>query len=189
MTSSYFQKGIGMSIKQKYLRDENGEVFSPITSVGSTYNDMGNNLSPSFMMTSFTGDKAFNISATWTDYQLPMDTIIQYRGDSFTFKNGDIYINDNVSYVLVSTLVGFWNTPSTSELTVVVRLFRNGTSIASYSSDSTKNDGLQSRAVSPIILPVQQGDFIRLMINSGTTGTYNIIGRLSNTYVTVLKLC
>ena len=26
MTSSYFQKGIGMSIKQKYLRDENGNL-------------------------------------------------------------------------------------------------------------------------------------------------------------------
>ena len=181
MTSSYFQKGIGMSIKQKYLRDENGEVFSPITSVGSTYNDMENDLSPSFMVATFSGDKVVNISA--------METTTQIKGDSFSLKNGDIYINKNVSYVLVSSLVGFWGTPSTMELTSSICLFRNGKLIASYASDSTKNDGLQSRAVSPIIFQVQQGDFIRIMINSGTTGEYNIIGRLKNTYVTVLKLC
>ena len=189
MTSSYFQKGIGMSIKQEYLRDENGEVFSPITSVGSTYNDMGNDLSPSFMVATFSGDKVVNISAAWTNYQLPMETTTQSKGDSFSLKNGDIYINKNVSYVLVSSLVGFWGTPSTMELTSSICLFRNGKLIASCASDSTKNDGLQSRAVSPIIFQVQQGDFIRIMINSGATGEYNIIGRLKNTYVTVLKLC
>ena len=89
MTSSYFQKGIGMSIKQKYLRDENGEVFSPITSVGSTYNDMGNDLSPSFMVATFSGDKVVNISAAWTNYQLPMETTTQSKGDSFSLKNGE----------------------------------------------------------------------------------------------------
>lgn len=42
MTSSYFQKGISMSIKQKYLKDENGEVFSPIVSADSIYDSDGN---------------------------------------------------------------------------------------------------------------------------------------------------
>lgn len=30
-----------MSVKQKYLKDENGEVFSPITSIESIYNSNG----------------------------------------------------------------------------------------------------------------------------------------------------
>lgn len=42
MTSSYFQKGISMSIKQKYLKDENGEIFSPIVSADSIYDSDGN---------------------------------------------------------------------------------------------------------------------------------------------------
>lgn len=42
MTSSYFQKGISMSIKQKYLKDENGEIFSPIVSSSSIYDVDGN---------------------------------------------------------------------------------------------------------------------------------------------------
>ena len=118
-----------------------------------------------------------------------MDTITQSRGNSFSLKDGDIYVNENVSYVLVSALVGFWTTPSANELIANVSLFRNGTSIATYTSDSTKSDGLQSRTVAPMIFPVQQGDFIRLTIISASTGTHNIIGRLSNSYVTVLKLC
>ena len=30
-----------MSIKQKYLKDENGELFSPVTSIDSVYNSNG----------------------------------------------------------------------------------------------------------------------------------------------------
>ena len=34
-----------MSVKQKYLKDENGEVFSPITSESSIYTSSGNDMS------------------------------------------------------------------------------------------------------------------------------------------------
>lgn len=30
-----------MSVKQKYLKDENGEIFSPIVNVNSVYTDGG----------------------------------------------------------------------------------------------------------------------------------------------------
>lgn len=36
-----------MSVKQKYLKDENGEVFSPIVNVNSIYGENGEKLSSS----------------------------------------------------------------------------------------------------------------------------------------------
>lgn len=35
-----------MSIKQKYLKDENGEIFSPIVSASSVYDSNGNTIEP-----------------------------------------------------------------------------------------------------------------------------------------------
>lgn len=50
-----------MSVKQKYLKDENGEIFSPITSESSIYTSSGNDMSVQAITITAANDGALNI--------------------------------------------------------------------------------------------------------------------------------
>lgn len=189
MTSSYFQKGFSMSVKQRYLKDENGEVFSPIANANSIYFDTNNDIQPKFCLATFDGDKRINEDVAWKGQVIPMEYLLYNVGNGFSLKNGRVYIGSGIRYIKACGALGTWNSPNTNEITFTISHKRGDSNIKTFASDSTKEVGLIGMTIPDCIFEVQEGDYIEFVFSAGTTGDYNFIGRGTNTYLYIEKIC
>lgn len=83
---TYPRKWVIMSVKQKYLKDENGEVFSPITSSQSVYTRDGEPIDNKFII-------ACHISTTTDSYN--SEDYVSFKKEVYNNSNGKIVFQDN----------------------------------------------------------------------------------------------
>lgn len=105
-----------MSVKQKYIKDENGEIFSPIVSEESVYYNTGNDIQPKALMVTAQNDFNIDVSTAWSENTLILNKIIVDIGSGFTLGNNKVIVGSGIKYVKVSSGVGIWRN---------TRLFRN----------------------------------------------------------------
>lgn len=179
-----------MSVKQKYLKDENGEVFSPITSESSIYTSSGNDISVQAITTTAANDGTLTLGAAWAKVDVPLSSTLTQIGTNLSRSGNQINIGAGIKYVEVSGNLGMWGTPDIQEAVLTIKLVRNGSEIRTAHADTSKPTGvgLLALSVSPIIWQVQSGDVIKAEFSSASSGTHNFIGRNSNTYLTVKKI-
>lgn len=175
--------------KGKYLKDENGEIFSPITHSSAVYNNV-NNLDMEAITISFEGDTIIKLPQAWAISKIPFNIVINKINNNLTLSNNNIIIGSNIKYIEVSGNLNVWTSPSLQEANFSIELKRNNNRVALASADSSKpsDTPLLSLSISPIIWDVQNGDIIEFTYSSDGSGNHNIIGRRSNSYITVKKL-
>lgn len=179
-----------MSVKQKYLKDENGEVFSPITSESSIYTSSGNDMSVQAITITAANDGALNIGTAWGKVDVPFSSTLTQIGTSLLRSGSQIKIGNGIRYVEVSGNLGMWGTPDIQEAVFTIKLTRNGRKIRGNDADTSKPTiiGLLALSISPVIWEVQNGDIISAEFSSASAGTHRFIGRSSNSYLTVKKI-
>lgn len=128
------------------------------------------------------GNTNITVSTTWTYTKLNLATDKAVIGSGKLIKqNGTVKIGAGVKYVRISgngMLRGIANTSQ------VVVLMHNNTQIgAGYFSDSSTSTW-GTIGISPITIPVQEGDIIALAVGAGATGTLVIAGG-TYTYINV----
>lgn len=179
-----------MSVKQKYLKDENGEVFSPITSESSIYTSSGNDMSIQAITIAAANDGTLTLGAAWAKVDIPLSSTLTQIGTNLSRSGNYIKIGAGIKYVEVSGNLGMWSTPDIQEAVLTITLVRNGSEIRTASADTSKHTevGLLALSVSPIIWQVQSGDVIKAKFSSASSGAHRFIGRNANTYLTVKKI-
>lgn len=179
-----------MSVKQKYLKDENGEVFSPITSESSIYTSSGNDMSVQAITIAAANDGTLTLGAAWAKVDIPLSSTLTQIGTNLSRSGNYINIGAGIKYVEVSGNLGMWGTPNIQEAVLTIILVRNGSEIRTASADTSKPTevGLLALSVSPIIWQVQNGDVIKAKFSSASSGAHRFIGRNANTYLTVKKI-
>lgn len=179
-----------MSVKQKYLKDENGEVFSPITSESSIYTSSGNDMSIQAITITAANDGTLTLGAAWAKVDIPLSSTLTQIGTNLSRSGNYIKIGAGIKYVEVSGNLGMWSTPDIQEAVLTITLVRNGSEIRTATADTSKHTevGLLALSVSPIIWQVQSGDVIKAKFSSASSGAHRFIGRSSNSYLTVKKI-
>lgn len=116
-------------IKQKYLKDENGEIFSPIVNVDSVYTNNGQNL------TAILNDKANSMSNLSWKREYSIDVEKGYTGLLSVAWNQSVVLyyifnsNGTVSYREIArniTQSSDTITVSTSKETIYIKLSNTG---------------------------------------------------------------
>lgn len=93
---TYPRKWVIMSVKQKYLKDENGEVFSPIVSASSVYDSNGNPIEPIVLFNASSLSNAIQFSTTNTIRDIT--SLSQYIGRNLRITIS--YYNDETPQIV-----------------------------------------------------------------------------------------
>lgn len=178
-----------MSVKQKYLKDENGDVFSPITNKSSVYNDFNNDSSIQAITLTIAND-GFLEMGSYVDKPIPFSTTLYQIGTELSRSGNEVVIGKGIRYVRVSALFGIWQSPYSQETSLVIRQKRGETNVKGLSTITSKPDTLSLLGLSipSTILEVQQGDRIYALFNAQAAGSYKYVGRSSNSLLTVEKI-
>lgn len=179
-----------MNVKGKYLKDESGTIFSPVTSCDTVYSSTGKNISPQAAIATFGSDKWVSCSTAYQAMVIPFDTIKVKCGNSLSISNNRVVIGPGIKYVMVCGKVCIWNSPETNECAITLQQYRGSTPINEYSTNTSKigTASLLSLVIPPAILDVQQNDTICIWLAAPVVGSYKLMGRTTDTYLTVEKI-
>ncbi len=142
-----------MSVKQKYLKDENGEVFSPIVGVESVYDNNGNALSTQINDTG------------WRNFSWVNDAYIGTTQSSYTLNKWRVM--NNVLYIMVGA--GATAVINTSAETEIARIPITGNT--SFNADSKRiwNGAVGGGGAYGGFLVKQESNYIRINIKPHTS--------------------
>lgn len=126
------------------------------------------------------GDVTYNVNQ-WEFKKIELNTIEATNGTKLTLSENGIKIGAGINNIRLSGLFGSWSCTSGS-FEIHIRK-NNNLMKAIYYSKITQN-GAESIALPALIIPVQENDIIKLGINCGTAGNYQILTRSSVTYLT-----
>lgn len=150
---------------------------------------MGGNLAPGAITLVLTNDYEMKIDTIWNDYKVPLDRIETKIGSCFSLSNNSVLIGDNVNAVKISGNVDIWKgSDIISECILKLGVYHNNVRTIAKESNSSKNGGLIDLSISPFIASVQKGDTIVMNATLGSIDTVTLMGRSTNTYLTVEKI-
>ncbi len=179
---TYPRKWVIMSVKQKYLKDENGEVFSPITSSQSVYTRDGEPIDNKFIIACY-------ISTSTNSYNY---------GDYISFKK-EIYNNSNGKIIFNSN--GLITINHTGFIKVSYNIWLNGESnmrpwlqFCNYDNKETYIDSIDDNSsgyvtlsASGRVIPCTNGDRFGLWCATSNDKTFNVSNGSGRTpsYITI----
>ena len=177
------------SVPGKYIKDENGNIFSPIVSSDSVITKGGGNLTPSAITLVLGSDYDITTSSSWEEKRVPLNVVETNIGSCFSLNNNSVLVGDNVNAVRISGNLDMWQGPDTiAECILKLNVYRNNTITKGKEINSSKNGSLVGLSLTPFIVQVQKGDKIEMIATIGIAGTIKLMGRNKNTYLTVEKI-
>lgn len=177
------------SVSGKYIKDENGNIFSPIVSSDSIIAKEGGNLTPSAITLVLGSDYDITTSSSWEEKRVSLNVVETNIGSCFSLNNNSVLVGDNVNAVRISGNLDMWQGPDIiAECILKLNVYRNNTITKCKETNSSKNGSLVALSLTPFIVQVQKGDKIEMIATIGIAGTIKLMGRNKNTYLTVEKI-
>lgn len=177
------------SVLGKYIKDENGNIFSPIVSSDSIITKGRGNLTPSAITLVLGSDYNITTSSSWEEKRVSLNVVETNIGSCFSLNNNSVLVRDNVNAVRISGNLDMWQGPDTiAECILKLKVYHNNTITKCKETNSSKNGSLVALSLTPFIAQVQKGDKIEMITTIGIAGTIKLIGRNENTYLTVEKI-
>ena len=177
------------SVPGKYIKDENGNIFSPIVSSDSVITKGGGNLTPSAITLVLGSDYDMTISSSWEEKRVSLNVVETNIGSCFSLNNNSVLVGDNVNAVRISGNLDMWQGPDTiAECILKLNVYHNNAITKTKEINSSKNGPLVALSLTPFIAQVQKGDKIEMTATIGIAGTIKLMGRNKNTYLTVEKI-
>lgn len=177
------------SVPGKYIKDENGNIFSPIVSSDSVITKGGGNLTPSAITLVLGSDYDITTSSSWEEKRVSLNVVETNIGSCFSLNNNSVLVGDNVNAVRISGNLDMWQGPDTiAECILKLNVYHNNAITKTKEINSSKNGSLVALSLTPFIAQVQKGDKIEMIATIGIAGTIKLMGRNKNTYLTVEKI-
>lgn len=177
------------SVPGKYIKDENGNIFSPIVSSDSVITKGGGNLTPSAITLVLSSDYDITINSSWEEKRVSLNVVETNIGSCFSLNNNLVLVGDNVNAVRISGNLDMWQGPDTiAECILKLNVYHNNAITKAKEINSSKNGSLVALSLTPFIAQVQKGDKIEMIATIGIAGTIKLMGRNKNTYLTVEKI-
>jgi hypothetical protein len=114
------------------------------------------------------------VSATWTYYNLNLDTTKASIGNKLTFNSSThrITVGDGVSYVRISTFASIRGIQNSMEYAVR----KNTSPVGVTNFQGVNTNTYYPSAISNVIVPVSSGDYFDVTLRSAGTGTIVVAG-------------
>lgn len=178
------------NVKAKYAKDENNEIFSPITSAKSVITPQGGDLDPGLIMTSISGDPEFTFLKDWVKYYLPYNNQDDKVGDYFTLSGSTITINKDIKCIRISAQCVFWGDYNAPEVVLGILVTdSSGREMSNRQTDQHKTGGMLCNVVAPhILMNVKKGFKIQAYTVSGTVTATKVLGRNTHSFMLVEKV-
>ena len=123
-----------------------------------------------------------NVSTTWADYQISLNSTLSSVGSKLTLSNGGIKIGSGVHHVKVAGCVFEKGISST----LIAGIVKNSTRVC-YGYESTTSSGqFVTLSFSPMVLDVQENDIFKLFVGSSVTGTITVSNVSTNLTIEVI---
>ena len=130
------------------------------------------------------GNKSYNVTKSWTNYNIPVVDVVKNNESKLTLKNGKLVNNTNkILLLLVSANILVSHTVNSTDKEFSVA--KNGSNIVSVYGIAPSNI-FSSSSISNYIIEMIPGDVISLNMRFGATGTAKVSSE--GTYLTVIEL-
>lgn len=130
------------------------------------------------------GNKSYNVTKSWTNYNIPIVDVVKNNESKLTLENGKLVNNTNkILLLLVSANILVSHTVNSTDKEFSVA--KNGSNIVSVYGIAPSNV-FSSSSISNYIIEMIPGDVISLNMRFGATGTAKVSS--GGTYLTVIEL-
>lgn len=130
------------------------------------------------------GNKSYNVTKSWTNYNIPVVDVVKNNESKLTLENGKLVNNTNkILLLLVSANILVSHTVNSTDKEFSVA--KNGSNIVSVYGIAPSNI-FSSSSISNYIIEMIPGDVISLNMRFGATGTAKVSSE--GTYLTVIEL-
>lgn len=130
------------------------------------------------------GNKSYNVTKSWTNYNIPVVDVVKNHESKLTLENGKLVNQTNKTLLLLvsaNILVSHTANSTDKEFSVA----KNGSNIVSVYGIAPSNM-FSSASISNYIIEMMPGDVISLNMRFGATGTAKVSSE--GTYLTVIEL-
>lgn len=130
------------------------------------------------------GNKSYNVTKSWTNYNIPVVDVVKNNESKLTLENGKLVNNTNkILLLLVSANILVSHTVNSTDKEFSIA--KNGSNIVSVYGIAPSNI-FSSASISNYIIEMIPGDVISLNMRFGATGTAKVSSE--GTYLTVIEL-
>lgn len=130
------------------------------------------------------GNKSYNVTKSWTNYNIPVVDVVKNNESKLTLENGKLVNNTNkILLLLVSANILVSHTVNSTDKEFSIA--KNGSNIVSVYGIAPSNM-FSSASISNYIIEMMPGDVISLNMRFGATGTAKVSSE--GTYLTVIEL-
>lgn len=130
------------------------------------------------------GNKSYNVTKSWTNYNIPVVDVVKNNESKLTLENGKLVNNTNkILLLLVSANILVSHTVNSTDKEFSIA--KNGSNIVSAYGIAPSNI-FSSASISNYIIEMMPGDVISLNMRFGATGTAKVSSE--GTYLTVIEL-
>ena len=170
---------------EKLVNFANNEVPEWITKTANNIEEIEEEIDKSKNYIVATISTAKTLSTANTDFSLNLDTIVSSNGNLLTLDDGAVVIGQGISAVEVSGGLYIGTVGTAGAKRGIIK--KNG--VNETRTIKILSDNYQTMEISPITIPVQQGDIISLVANSnnGTTTTIGADSTITKLVVKVIK--
>jgi hypothetical protein len=143
--------------------------------VNSNYTELRNAIDDiNIISVGLNGNKNISVSATWTYYNIPLDTIKETLGTKLTLNTTTkrIIVGSGVNYVKISTFAAIRGIRNSGEYAVR----KNGSPIGVTNFQLPNTSAYFPNTIAGLIVPVSSGDYFDVTLRSAGTGTYVVAG-------------
>ena len=130
------------------------------------------------------GNKSYNVTKSWTNYNIPVVDVVKNNESKLTLENGKLVNKTNKTLLLLvsaNILVSHTVNSTDKEFSIA----KNGSNIVSVYGIAPSNI-FSSASISNYIIEMIPGDVISLNMRFGATGTAKVSSE--GTYLTVIEL-
>lgn len=130
------------------------------------------------------GNKSYNVTKSWTNYNIPVVDVIKNNESKLTLENGKLVNKTNKTLLLLvsANILVLYPTNDTDKELAIAK--NDSNVISAYGiAAGTKYSSI---TISPFILELSPEDKISLNMRFGATGTVNVSSE--GTYLTVIEL-
>ena len=130
------------------------------------------------------GNKSYNVTKSWTNYNIPVVDVIKNNESKLTLENGKL-VNQTNKTLLLLVSANILVLHPTNDTDKELAIAKNDSNVISAYGISVGTK-YSSITISPFILELSPKDKISLNMRFGATGTINVAS--SGTYLTVTEL-
>lgn len=130
------------------------------------------------------GNKSYNVTKSWTNYNIPVVDVVKNNESKLTLENGKL-VNQTNKTLLLLVSANILVLHPTNDTDKELAIAKNDSNVISAYGISVGTK-YSSITISPFILELSPEDKISLNMRFGATGTINVAS--SGTYLTVTEL-